>query len=141
MRPTCSTTPARFARSATPHKNLDRTSQNLEHTRNPTTSRTPRTLSTSENLSNIDVCPTIRRRRRQKYIERQIALDKGTVNVRFHGQAPEGTGPPNRHGMPQLPVGQHEVKNWPVLDLGEQPDVDSPRGSSKSAASSRIRSR
>ena len=25
--------------------------------------------------------------------------------------------------MPQLPVGQHEVKNWPVLDLGEQPDV------------------
>src|SRR5258706_7399715 len=26
--------------------------------------------------------------------------------------------------MPQLPVGQHEVKNWPVLDLGEQPDVD-----------------
>ena len=27
--------------------------------------------------------------------------------------------------MPQLPVGQHEVKNWPVLDLGEQPDVDS----------------
>ena len=25
--------------------------------------------------------------------------------------------------MPQLPVGQHVVKNWPVLDLGEQPDV------------------
>jgi len=25
--------------------------------------------------------------------------------------------------MPKLPVGQHEVKNWPVLDLGEQPDV------------------
>ena len=25
--------------------------------------------------------------------------------------------------MPQLPVGQHEVKNWPVLDLGEQPEV------------------
>ena len=26
--------------------------------------------------------------------------------------------------MPKLPIGQHEVKNWPVLDLGEQPDVD-----------------
>ena len=26
--------------------------------------------------------------------------------------------------MPRLPVGQHEVKNWPVLDLGEQPTVD-----------------
>jgi DMSO/TMAO reductase YedYZ molybdopterin-dependent catalytic subunit len=26
--------------------------------------------------------------------------------------------------MPQLPVGQHEVKNWPVLDLGEHPSID-----------------
>ena len=60
--------------------------------------------------------------RRQEYIRRQIALDKG-VDVQFRGQPPEGTGPRNRHGMPQLPVGQHEVKNWPVLDLGEQPSV------------------
>jgi DMSO/TMAO reductase YedYZ molybdopterin-dependent catalytic subunit len=60
--------------------------------------------------------------RRQAYINRQIALDKG-VNVRFRGQAPQGTGPANRHGMPRLPVGQHQVKNWPVLDLGEQPDI------------------
>src|SRR5579864_1511486 len=61
--------------------------------------------------------------RRQKYIQRQIDLGRGTVNVKFRGRRPEGTGPPNRHGMPQLPVGQHEVKNWPVLDLGETPDV------------------
>jgi len=61
--------------------------------------------------------------RRQKYIERQIELDKGAVNVRFAGQRPRGSGPPNRHGMPKLPIGQHEVRNWPVLDLGEQPDV------------------
>src|SRR5216117_2302206 len=61
--------------------------------------------------------------RRQKYIERQIALDKRAVNVQFTGQRPEGSGPPNRHGMPKLPVGQHQVKNWPVLDLGEQPDI------------------
>src|SRR6187399_68939 len=61
--------------------------------------------------------------RRQDYIRRQIALDKG-VNVQFRGQPPEGRGPINRHGMPQLPVGQHEVKNWPVLDLGEQPEID-----------------
>jgi DMSO/TMAO reductase YedYZ molybdopterin-dependent catalytic subunit len=25
--------------------------------------------------------------------------------------------------MPKLPVGQHQVANWPVLDLGEQPHV------------------
>jgi DMSO/TMAO reductase YedYZ molybdopterin-dependent catalytic subunit len=61
--------------------------------------------------------------RREKYIQRQIALDKGAVNVEFAGRKPEGSGPRNRHGMPRLPVGQHEVKNWPVLDLGEQPDV------------------
>jgi DMSO/TMAO reductase YedYZ molybdopterin-dependent catalytic subunit len=61
--------------------------------------------------------------RRRKYIQRQIALDKSAVNVAFTGRKPEGTGPKNRHGMPQLPVGQHEVKNWPVLDLGEQPEV------------------
>ncbi len=37
---------------------------------------------------------------------------------------PNGSGPPNRHGMPKLPVGQHETKNWPVLDLGEHPIVE-----------------
>ena len=61
--------------------------------------------------------------RRQRYIQRQIELDRGAVDVMFAGARPEGSGPPNRHGMPMLPVGQHEVKNWPVLDLGEQPDV------------------
>jgi DMSO/TMAO reductase YedYZ molybdopterin-dependent catalytic subunit len=61
--------------------------------------------------------------RRQKYIQRQIELDKRAVNVDFAGRKPEGSGPKNRHGMPQLPAGQHEVKNWPVLDLGEQPAV------------------
>jgi len=61
--------------------------------------------------------------RRQEYIRQQIALDKG-VDVQFRGQAPKGSGPRNRHDMPRLPIGQHEVKNWPVLDLGEHPAVD-----------------
>jgi DMSO/TMAO reductase YedYZ molybdopterin-dependent catalytic subunit len=61
--------------------------------------------------------------RRRKYIQRQIELDNGAVNVRFRGQPPQGNGPANRHGMPKLPIGQHQVKNWPVLDLGDQPEV------------------
>jgi DMSO/TMAO reductase YedYZ molybdopterin-dependent catalytic subunit len=61
--------------------------------------------------------------RRLSYIQRQIQLDKRAVNVQFVGLAPRGRGPLNRHGLPQLPVGQHQVKNWPVLDLGEVPDV------------------
>ena len=62
--------------------------------------------------------------RRQRYIQRQIAMNRGDVDVKFRGQPPRGTGPANRHGMPVLPVGQHVVRNWPVLDLGEQPEVD-----------------
>jgi DMSO/TMAO reductase YedYZ molybdopterin-dependent catalytic subunit len=36
---------------------------------------------------------------------------------------PLGSGPSNRHGMPQLPIGQVETQQWPVLDLGFQPQV------------------
>ncbi len=35
----------------------------------------------------------------------------------------DGSGPPNRHGMPKLPPGQREVPNWPVLDLGVKPII------------------
>jgi len=62
--------------------------------------------------------------RRRRYIQRQIELNRGDVNVRFRGQPPQGSGPGNRHGMPRLPVGQHEVRNWPVLDLGDLPEID-----------------
>jgi DMSO/TMAO reductase YedYZ molybdopterin-dependent catalytic subunit len=41
--------------------------------------------------------------------------------------APEGTGPRNRHGMPQLPPDQYETKKWPVLDLGIKPSVSRER--------------
>ena len=37
--------------------------------------------------------------------------------------APMGSGPANRHGMPQLPPDQYEVKKWPVLDIGLSPIV------------------
>jgi DMSO/TMAO reductase YedYZ molybdopterin-dependent catalytic subunit len=61
--------------------------------------------------------------RRQRYIRRQIELDARAVNVPLLDAPPQGSGPLNRDGLPRLPVGQHEVRNWPVLDLGTHPDV------------------
>jgi DMSO/TMAO reductase YedYZ molybdopterin-dependent catalytic subunit len=57
--------------------------------------------------------------RRSAFAARQVAAGKGL----FAGRTPEGTGPQNRHGMPKLPVGQRMAKNWPVLDLGDQPEI------------------
>ena len=36
----------------------------------------------------------------------------------------QGSGPPNRHGKPKLPVGQVQAKNWPILDLGIKPTIN-----------------
>src|SRR5881296_1149062 len=60
--------------------------------------------------------------RRLRYIERQRRLGHG-VNVRFEGLKPQGSGPPNRHGLPQIPIDQHVVSNWPVLSLSDPPAI------------------
>ncbi|MET0341948.1 MAG: molybdopterin-dependent oxidoreductase [Polyangiales bacterium] len=36
---------------------------------------------------------------------------------------PLGSGPPNRHGMPQVPPGQTLSSKWPILDLGTKPRI------------------
>lgn len=60
--------------------------------------------------------------RRLRYIARQRALAKHKES--FDGRDRVlGSGPSNRHGLPKLPIGQREVKNWPVLDLGDVPDI------------------
>lgn len=61
--------------------------------------------------------------KRLAYIERQKQLHAEAVNVDVRVRTPQGSGPANRDGMPELPVGQHVVKNWPVLDLGTMPDI------------------
>ncbi len=60
-----------------------------------------------------------RRRLRARFLE---AMQK---TPSMADEKPQGTGPINRHGMPQLPVGQTRTApgKWPVLDLGNQPDV------------------
>jgi DMSO/TMAO reductase YedYZ molybdopterin-dependent catalytic subunit len=61
--------------------------------------------------------------KRLAYIERQKKLHAEAVNVDTLARVPQGSGPANRDGMPKLPVGQHVVRNWPVLDLGDVPDI------------------
>jgi DMSO/TMAO reductase YedYZ molybdopterin-dependent catalytic subunit len=58
--------------------------------------------------------------RRENFARKQSAAGKGV----FAGREPMGTGPLNRDGMPKLPVGQRQVPNWPVLDLGDHPHID-----------------
>ena len=65
--------------------------------------------------------------KRMRYIERQRQLHAETVDVDLQRAKPLGSGPPNHHGMPRLPVGQHEVRNWPVLDLGDVPAISTDR--------------
>jgi DMSO/TMAO reductase YedYZ molybdopterin-dependent catalytic subunit len=42
---------------------------------------------------------------------------------KYEDGLPQGTGDANIHGMPQLPPGQREVEDWPVLDLGMTPEI------------------
>jgi len=68
-------------------------------------------------------------------IERRIVAARLRLRERHLSRTPQasghedphplGSGPPNRHGMPQLPVGQTPTApgKWPVLDLGSHPSV------------------
>jgi len=58
---------------------------------------------------------------RMKLRARFLEKMRGTPGV-ADGR-PRGSGPPNQHGMPRLPVGQTETAKWPVLDLGHQPNL------------------
>ena len=61
--------------------------------------------------------------RRAAFALKQARAGKGIVPAHFAGLRPMGTGDDNRHGMPRLPPGQREVKDWPILDLGVQPTI------------------
>lgn len=61
--------------------------------------------------------------RRLRYLERQRALQREAAARDAANRRPMGSGPPNRHGLPTVPTGQRVVPNWPVLDLGDTPDV------------------
>lgn len=58
-----------------------------------------------------------RLRLRERFLERMAKTPARSDD------APLGEGPPNRHGMPQLPPEQTRSRKWPVLDLGTLPEV------------------
>jgi DMSO/TMAO reductase YedYZ molybdopterin-dependent catalytic subunit len=60
---------------------------------------------------------------------RERFLHKMEATPSLADGAPMGTGPSNRHGMPQLPPDQYETRKWPVLDLGLKPQVSTERWS------------
>ncbi len=73
-------------------------------------------------------------------IQRRIEAGVAELRARFGERmratpsladtAPQGDGPPNRHGMPKEPPGQNvfEKHDWPVLDLGTTtPEVSAER--------------
>jgi len=61
--------------------------------------------------------------RRLRYLERQRALQREAAARDAANRRPMGSGPPNRHGLPTVPTGQRVVPNWPILDLGDTPDI------------------
>jgi DMSO/TMAO reductase YedYZ molybdopterin-dependent catalytic subunit len=63
---------------------------------------------------------------RLRFVARQRARRPESFDVDLDGRGAAealGSGPPNRHGLPRVPVGQRVVTNWPVLDLGDVPRV------------------
>src|SRR5687768_8197578 len=58
---------------------------------------------------------------RRRLMERFRAAHASSPSV--SDGAPQGEGPPNRHGMPLVPAGQVKTEKWPVLDLGIRPKV------------------
>jgi DMSO/TMAO reductase YedYZ molybdopterin-dependent catalytic subunit len=58
-----------------------------------------------------------RRKLRERFLERMRTTPAQS------DERPQGTGPANRHGMPQVPPGQFVTDKWPVLDLGRKPDI------------------
>jgi len=72
-------------------------------------------------------------------VERRIAEGVAELRARFGekmratpslaDEKPQGEGPRNRHGMPKEPPGQNvlEKHEWPVLDLGQTPEVATDR--------------
>jgi DMSO/TMAO reductase YedYZ molybdopterin-dependent catalytic subunit len=59
----------------------------------------------------------LKKRFEKKMVETPSILDNNA----------QGSGPKNRHGMPQVPIGQTVTEKWPILDLGYHPELTTDR--------------
>ena len=71
----------------------------------------------SEDRTKLDRVVEARMRLRERF-EARVRATPSLADGR-----PLGSGPPNRHGMPQLPPDQYLTQKWPVLDLGVKPVI------------------
>lgn len=71
----------------------------------------------SEHGDKLERIVEARMRLRERFLERMRQTPAAS------DPRPLGSGVPNRHGMPKLPIGQHLSKSWPVLDLGIHPEI------------------
>jgi DMSO/TMAO reductase YedYZ molybdopterin-dependent catalytic subunit len=65
----------------------------------------------------LDRVVTARLQLRERFLAKQRATPA------LSDSRPQGSGGPNRHGMPRLPPDQVAAQKWPVLDLGVKPDL------------------
>ena len=71
----------------------------------------------SEDRSKLDRIVEARMKLRERFEARMRATPA------LADERPQGSGPPNRHGMPLVPPDQSVTRKWPVLDLGTKPEI------------------
>jgi len=77
-------------------------------------------MTTSKSNKPKDFNPNLIRAKTKRAMEKRGILSGG---ISANMKKIQGSGPANRHGLPKIPIGQSEVPNWPVLDLGIIPDL------------------
>lgn len=71
----------------------------------------------SEDRSKLDRIVEARMKLRERFESKMRATPA------LADERPQGSGPPNRHGMPLVPPDQSVTRKWPVLDLGTKPEI------------------
>lgn len=80
------------------------------------------TNTSAENPEKLDRIIEARMKLKRRF-EDKMAQTPSMADSKDGPDKPRGSGLPNRHGMPTVPIGQTVTTKWPVLDLGYQPGI------------------